>query len=1086
MGITASSSTKSLPEIRQQIIKWRSRPNLIDDEAEIPWTEPHLSAILDYVLKLEGINSSHLIAQSPDQVRHRRCGPHKSRKFAEMVVSFTQDLRELFKVPKPQQLSDEDETLKKNELVAAFINFLLQLLHHRTGSIDSFEDRIDSLKKELRFLVNILGDTALIGAELEQVLNLFKEFEAVANDAGSLVHSFIFTTDRLFNSIRIDKALDALLVDIDRLRANIIKVSNLLPLNSKANITPTTAAVDSLFSVDSLLYDLEDLLNRDDSLIVDVKDQIKIMHQELMLSQSFIKSVKEPPHSEMEKLKEPVIRIREVAYEAEYLINSFLVGDAPLWYFSIRLPQVIHKIKLIGTELLEIKTKYDIGALKVAKDFSAQLSFQAKRNSIVDDITVGFEDKATHILDQLLGGREHLQFISIFGMPGLGKTTLAKKLYNHPSVSYRFDKSSWFVVSQTYHMKTLLAGILISLASELDKVKILVMEEESLVEHIYKSLKGRRYLIVMDDIWSSNVWHDFRRCLPDDGNGSRILFTSRNKDVAPPNSIIYALPSLSNDQCWELLEKKVFHDEPCPPQLLGIGMRIAANCCGLPLAVVVIAGILSTLDKKKSTWEKVGGNLASYIYDGGDNSMMRILEISYKNLADHLKPCFLYFGVFPEDTEIPAGKLMRLWISEGFIRREENKSSESVAEECLMELIDKSLVMVAKRRSDGGVKACVIHDLLRDLCLKISEEENFVKLDNNYSIYEKGHRLLSLQNSLPPFGHHVRSFQGYLLCSSFYVLNMKLLRVLDLRTIFYPAHLIEFEFLVHLRYLAITYMPPSIGSLVNLEFLLVKTKDPVYISSVILKMVKLRYLQVSLAIFGKDCNSSQTNNLEFISNVRIYKLKDEEMLKCSPHLRKLKCICEPLSVEEKGAYQYRYPNLRFLTQLESLKMTNFNEDKMAEINFPSNIKKLTLDGLGLPREKMSIIGRLPKLEVLKLGSETIVGETWETRDGEFQQLRFLKLEGSNLAQWNVAYSEHFPKLQRLILHHCYKLQEIPCEIGESATLQLIEVQGRCPKSLVESAIQIQQEQLDMGNEELRIIITDTFDDDNEDIINGSS
>lgn len=230
----------------------------------------------------------------------------------------------------------------------------------------------------------------------------------------------------------------------------------------------------------------------------------------------------------------------------------------------------------------------------------------------------------------------------------------------------------------------------------------------------------------MDDIWDSCVWDDFRRCFPDDGNSSRILFTTRNKDVSPFNSKICALDPLSNDQCWELLMQKVFNKNPCSPELLGIAKEISSNCHGLPLVVVAIAGVLSQMDQNKSSWEKVGENLASYIFEGGENSVMNILELSYKHLSDHLKLCFLYFGAFQRETEISASKLMRLWIAEGFIREEAGKSAENVAEEYLIKLIDRSLVMVSKTRSDGGVKACVIHDLLRDLCFKKCEDESFL------------------------------------------------------------------------------------------------------------------------------------------------------------------------------------------------------------------------------------------------------------------------------------------------------------------------------------------------------------------------
>ncbi|KAK6150826.1 hypothetical protein DH2020_015758 [Rehmannia glutinosa] len=985
MGNRSSSPGINLSEVRQEILKWKSRPNWIHDDVEIPWTESHLTAVLDYVLKLEGINSSHFTQRNPNQAWYSSFNRSDSKKFAEMVESFQQKLRQLFNVPKLQQLSDKDKTLKKNELIAAFIIFLVQLWYHRTGS---FEGRVDSLKKELRFLVTILGDTPFLGTELEQVQSLLAEFEAVANLAGSLVYCFNFTTDQQFKSVitKIDKALDALFKRIDLLKANI---TNLIPSITNAGMTrKTVAVVDSLFIVESLFYDLEDLLNQDNSLIVDVKDQIKMLHQELMFSLSLLKDIKVNRHSEIEELEEPVVRIRDAAYEAEYLINSFLVGDTPLWYFSIRLPHFIDKIKLIGTGLQEIKMNYDIGALKVTKNLSPQLSLQAKRNNEVNDITVGFEDKEKDILDQLIGGADQLQVISIFGMPGLGKTTLARKIYNHPSVNYRFDKRSWSVISQTYQRKNVLINVLISSISELDKDRILNMEEERLAEHLYKSLMGRRYLIVMDDIWDSNLWDNLLRFFPDDRNGSRILFTSRNKNVAPPNSIIYALPSLSNGQCWELLKKKVFHDEPYPPQLQVIGKKIAANCYGLPLAVVIIA----------------------------------------------------------EDKEISVRKLIRLWIAEGFISNERKENADSVAEEYLKELIDKSLVIVSKRRSDDGIKTCVVHDLLRDLCLRVAEEENFLKLmDNNYSIYERHHRLCfhtsqaSSQFVRPFFGLHVRSFFGHMLDSTLFVLNMKLLRVLDLQIS--DVNLGAIKFLLHLRYLAINYMPLSIGSLVNLEFLVVKTTRIVDIHPQILKMTKLRYLHLTpLAIFDEKCNSSQINNLEFLSNVSISNLKDEELLKCSPHLRKLKCRCQPFVDNQR---RLRYPDLHFLTRLESLKMTTVHGGKAVEINFPSNIKKLTLDGLRLPWEKMS--------------------------------LRFLKLEILDLHQWNVATSEHFPKLQRLVFRDCYNLQEIPTEIGEIDTLQSIEVES-CLKSLAQSARKIEQEQRDMGNEELKVFIGHIFRD----------
>ncbi|XP_022846281.1 putative late blight resistance protein homolog R1A-3 [Olea europaea var. sylvestris] len=129
------------------------------------------------------------------------------------------------------------------------------------------------------------------------------------------------------------------------------------------------------------------------------------------------------------------------------------------------------------------------------------------------------------------------------------------------------------------------------------------MKDDELADHLYKNLKGRRYLIVMDDLWDKETWEDLRRLFPDDKNGSRVLFTSRMKNVAMEISrAIIEPPLLPPSESWNLLEQKVFKKERCPRELEDIGKQIAENCKGLPLLVVLIAGILSNMEKKESLW----------------------------------------------------------------------------------------------------------------------------------------------------------------------------------------------------------------------------------------------------------------------------------------------------------------------------------------------------------------------------------------------------------------------------------------------------------------------------------------------------
>ncbi|KAI3462442.1 hypothetical protein Pfo_019105 [Paulownia fortunei] len=526
----------------------------------------------------------------------------------------------------------------------------------------------------------------------------------------------------------------------------------------------------------------------------------------------------------------------------------------------------------------------------------------------------------------------------------------------------------------------------------------------------------------MDDIWNIKAWEDLKRSFPDDGNGSRILFTSRIKDVAlqaSPTSLIHALPLLTVDQCWDLLQKKVFREECCPPELLDIGKQIAEHCQGLPLSVVVIASVLANMEKRKSLWQE---------------------------------------------------KLIPLWIAEGFIRKEEHKRLEEVAEEYLLDLIDKSLVIVAKRRSDGGVKACVIHDLLRDLCLRLGKEENFLKVvEYQFSIHEQHQHLWIHPYSYPLhsslFGLHIRSLSGVLHNPSLTFPRLKFLRVLDLLTMeLEPSELKGIGLLVHLRYLAVSSVPFSVGSLPNLEFLHVKEIEGPMMDRV-LKMGSLRHLRaVNPRLFGtyflsQALEGSQMNNLQTISSVCIFYEHNEKILKCSSFLRKLKCNF------------LRYPVLDFFTQLETLNVTFQGKVSMVcpPISFPLNLKKLTLSDFNLRLQEVSIIGRLPKLEVLKLRNVAFEGNRWDTKEGEFEKLRFLKLDRLQIAEW-FASSDHFPRLQRLVLRKCENLEEIPCSVGNISTLQMIEVE-LCGESVVESAEKIQEEQRDMGNEELKVIIT---------------
>ncbi|KAG6384803.1 hypothetical protein SASPL_153621 [Salvia splendens] len=309
--------------------------------------------------------------------------------------------------------------------------------------------------------------------------------------------------------------------------------------------------------------------------------------------------------------------------------------------------------------------------------------------------------------------------------------------------------------------------------------------------------------------------------------------------------------------------------------------------------------------------------------------------------------------------------------------------------------------------------------------------------------------------------------------------------------------------LIHLRYLALTcesvrqtiiLVSNSLYHLQNLQTLIIKirafTRDVVskfgyvmesfysdmsehqeYMEFEFWRMPNLRHL-ILLDGFLPDPSTKSfkqiyMENLQTLCLIRDFKCS-ERFLEMLPNLKKLGVIYSYKSTYETGWSQYCLLNLVRLNRLEKLNVyaepypTGKGYDLSRNIAFPLALKKLSLSGCRFPWEDMGMIGLLPNLQVLKLKRHACDGPEWETSDGEFCELKVLLIDSTDLVQWTTE-SCHFPKLEQLTLFECNNLRDIPCEIGEIATLQLIEVDIR-NSSVVESAVLIKEEQESCGNE----------------------
>ncbi|KAL0356360.1 UNVERIFIED_CONTAM: putative late blight resistance proteinR1B-16 [Sesamum radiatum] len=421
---------------------------------------------------------------------------------------------------------------------------------------------------------------------------------------------------------------------------------------------------------------------------------------------------------------------------------------------------------------------------------------------------------------RLTGWESKLQVIPITGMGGAGKTTLARNLYDDSLVKDHFDVRAWVTISQTYIVEDVIGGLLADFGVVIDKVK--EKSVQVLTQILWKNLKGRRYIIVLDDMWSTEVWDDMKRIFPDDGNGSRIMLTTRLQGVAvyatdsfsPPHRISL----LDEDKSWYLLCQAVFGQEGCPPEfqeLEDIGKMIARNCNGLPLATSVVGGLLANSAMTREFWGYVADNVNSIAIEHEEHCS-EILSLSNKHLPHHLKPCFLYFGAFPEDYKIPVTKLIRLWIAEGFLRPSRSKSLEAVAEGYLNDLIDRNLVIVCRRGSNGKTRTCTMYDLLRDLCIKEAQNENFFHIINRFAQFSPQDmnnipRRLIMHPDIPEGSDINECMESMtltrsLLCTGcvlptlpFYQ-NFRFLRVLDFLKAEFSKFPFDFRFLVNLSF----------------------------------------------------------------------------------------------------------------------------------------------------------------------------------------------------------------------------------------------------------------------------------------------
>nr|GMD30361.1 putative late blight resistance protein homolog R1A-3 [Ipomoea batatas]GME03262.1 putative late blight resistance protein homolog R1A-3 [Ipomoea batatas] len=810
-------------------------------------------------------------------------------------------------------------------------------------------------------------------------------------------------------------------------------------------------------------------------------------------------------------------RVFKTAYEAAYIIDSMNLNNDPPPYLESYLSDIIAEADIIYNETL------DIGFLNVVKSGEGVESsnpLSSVVNTPSDDNVLGFKKEEEKIKEQLLSGLSKLDVISIVGVSGLGKTTLANKIYNDQNVINHFHVRAWCCVSQEYNMTKLLCEIYSQVTEDelTDEMQRLIKEnreakvtevdlaekfskcvvdkktrrkvtESDVAEKLHKflkELKEKRYLIVLDDIWESRAYEEITRCFPTVENGSRIMLTSRFDGVAHKlqlHSDPHNLPFFTKEERWELLQWKVFRNECCYPELLEIGEEISESYRGLPLFIVMVAGLLTSIKKEERLWSEVAKTLSSVA------SEHEILGLIYEHLPDRWKSCLLFFAAFPKDQEIAVSKLVQLWAAEGFIEKIEGKSLDDVAEDYLSNLLSGGLITVSKRRYDGSIISCRVHNTIHEFCLEKAKKERFMMISStNDQIPIRGmvcHRICFNHQDIEchnPLYSQIQWSPGVrtILCTyrrrephiskaidfSQIYRRSRLIRVLDLESITVGNTFFSvIEHLPHLRFIAAHtgycnfVLPSSLGNPHNLETLKIKTENQsMVLPKAILNMVKLRQLDITDSFqFGIDEDDSCLKNIQALSTVLLpNKQSIDAMIIRFPYLRRLKCIY--IGSNESSPESNEFLDLEKLHQLEFLHVSYDGPLERRELivfKFPWCLKKLILNGFSLPACEIFKFALIPTLVALKLQNVHFKDHQWDVEECDFPQLNYLKLKNCSIVYWS-ALTSSFPCLKRLILRRCIILKEVPSCFGNIATLEAVEVY-RCNSSLEDSVLKIQSE-----------------------------
>ncbi|KAF7034928.1 hypothetical protein CFC21_045878 [Triticum aestivum] len=690
--------------------------------------------------------------------------------------------------------------------------------------------------------------------------------------------------------------------------------------------------------------------------------------------------------------------------------------------------KVARRIKDINEKLDEIKMNTEMFSL----DRSLRQQFQVtsvdrNQTSPIDELeVVGREIKQSvdDMVQIIVSGchENNTSVLGIQGMGGIGKTTLAQKMYNHQMIREKFQVHIWLCISQSYTETGLIKQAIRMAGEKCDQLET----KTELLPLLVDTIKGKSVFLVLDDVWKSDVWIDLLLSPFMRASNFQILVTTRDLDVLSEMhaTYIHRVNKMNYSDGLELLMKKSFQSSEQICEFKNIGHDIVKKCDGLPLAIKVVAGVLSTR-RTVAEWKSIRDS--KWSIHGLPKELGGPLYLSYSNLPPQLKQCFLWCALLPPNFAIGRDDVAYWWVAEGFVRKEHDHSIHETAEEYYLELIRRNLLQPIPLFVDKGIKD--IPDSVGNLVLLRLLDLSYTEINK---LPESMGRLISLE------------YLSLLGCNQLDSLPAGLMRLSNIS-------------FLQLEQTAVDHVPKGIAKFQQLYNL-----KGVFESGTGFRLDELRCLP--------NIQRLWVEKLEKAAPV------GELVLKNSHNLRELRLRCTMASTKERTRYQTGVveriqqvydmlipsPSLVYI-YLDGFPGVRFPEWLCSEpeLNMPSLCHMHLNDCISC--SELPPAGQMPELLVLQIkGADKVVtigtellGKGVRSAAAFFPKLELLHIIGMcNLEKWSLYIrnmcddmednSQQFslmPCLKRVLLLDCPKLRALPRDMYMIFNLKRIHIEG---------------------------------------------